>query len=547
MKNSQRPTLGVIMIVKDEEERLASILSDIEGIVDEIVVVDTGSHDKTVNIARSYGAKLGFFVWCNDFSAARNKSIELAESDYLFWLDADDRVNKENQRKILELKKNLRPEKDRGYLFRVINRVGEASNVIALQPRIFPNRKNIMFEGRIHEQILPCMKRCGIKIENREITIDHAGYHDKKTIENKARRNLEILLDELHQGRLDANHLFHISMSYYSLCEYEKCLEYMKRARQGHGNENWYKYSFIVIAECNARLNMTDNALQELRQAAQVFPESGILFYFLGTLCLQTGRIEEAISVLEKAGSLGVMIDTFPLPSDIQEKIPFYYGIAMEKAGNIGDAIKAYRASLQVNAHFIPAQKALGMALLQTGEVADAISSLEKVIEYSDKYDRSLWLCLARSYFFVGRFEDAHDLYLRSIQESPEDKDILSGLIQTCIEMNDIESLQSSLESFMIKLGIDHDSEINTAHDLAEVCIGIADRLLDQKDYVLAKRLVDSALRIDQTSTRAYLTLADISIESGNRTEGLAYLEEALSMGAPPELIVERMDKIGKK
>ena len=103
MKDPQRPTLGAIMIVKDEEERLASILSDIKGIVDEIVVVDTGSQDKTVSIARSYGAKVGFFTWCNDFSAARNKSIELAESDYLLWLDADDRVNTENQRKILDL------------------------------------------------------------------------------------------------------------------------------------------------------------------------------------------------------------------------------------------------------------------------------------------------------------------------------------------------------------------------------------------------------------------------------------------------------------
>lgn len=547
MKDSQRPTLGAIMIVKDEEERIASILSDIEGIVDEIVVVDTGSQDKTVEIARSYGAKVGFFAWCNDFSAARNKSIELAESDYLFWLDADDRVNTENQRKIPELKKDLRPGKDRGYLLRVINQVGEASSLIALQLRIFPNRKNIMFEGRIHEQILPSMERSGIKIENMEIIIDHAGYRDNKTIEDKARRNLEILLDELHEGRLDANHLFRIAMSYYSLNEYEKCLEYMKRARQDHGNENWYKYSFIVIAECNARLSMTENALQELRQAARVFPETGILFYFLGTLCLQTGRIEEAISALGKAVSLGVTIDTFPLPSDIQEMMPFYYGIAMEKAGKIGEAIKAYRASLRVNAQFIPAQKALGMALLQTGEVADAISFLEKVIECSDKYDRSLWLCLARGYYFVGRFKDAHDLYLRSFQELPEDKDVLSGLIQTCIEMNDIESLQSCLESFMIQLGIDHDREINTSYDLAEVCIGIADKLLDQKDYVLAKRLADSALRIDQTSFRAYLTLADISIESGNRTEGLAYLEEALSMGASPGLIIERMDKIGKK
>ena len=98
----------------------------------------------------------------------------------------------------------------------------------------------------------------------------------------------------------------------------------------------------------------------------------------------------------------------------------------------------------------------------------------------------------------------------------------------------------------MIQLGMDHDREINSLYDLAEVCIGLAERLLDQKDYVLAKRLADSALRLDQTCTMAYLVRADISIESGNSTEGIAYLEEALSRGISPRLIIERMDKIGE-
>jgi len=546
MKEPQRPTLGAVMIVKDEEDRLGNILSDLEGAVDEIVVVDTGSEDRTVGIAQSYGANVHFFAWDDDFSAARNRSIELATSDYLLWLDADDRIDDENRKKILEFKQHLCPEKDVGYLLRIVNRVDKGINTSTLQPRIFPNIHDIRFEGKIHEQILPCMERCGIRVENADIVIEHAGYHDNKAVEEKAWRNLKILLSEPDQENWGASHLFRIAMSCYSLCDYAKCLEYIIMARQHHVNESWHKYSFIVAAECYARLKTPGKALQELSLAVQKYPQSGLLYYSLGYLCFKMEKIDEAISALEGANNLGIEIEIFPIPSDLGERLPYHYGMALQKAGRGDDAVNAFRASLDVNPHYMPAIRALGMALLYSGDVPGAIFYLEKAAEHTDDYDRSLWLCLARGYYFVGRFNDAHNLYLRSVIEDPNDMDVLSGLIQTSIEVNDIKSMQSSFESLLLLFGMESEREIRTEVDLAEICVEIALRFFDQKDFLMAKRMADSALRIDGNCGRAYLVFTDIALESGNKKEGITCLEKALSTGVSQNLIVERMERIGK-
>ena len=119
MKNQ---TLGAVMIVKNEEERLGDILSDIRNVVDEICIVDTGSSDGTIALAESFGARIERFPWCNDFSAARNHSLACAKSDYLLWLDADDRIDEGSVKALLKLKTRLRPEKDRAYTLKILGR-----------------------------------------------------------------------------------------------------------------------------------------------------------------------------------------------------------------------------------------------------------------------------------------------------------------------------------------------------------------------------------------------------------------------------------------
>ena len=86
-------TLSLCMIVRDEEAVLARCLDSAQGIADEIVLVDTGSRDRTKEVAARYTDRIYDFPWRNDFSAARNYALSLARMDYCFWLDADDVIS----------------------------------------------------------------------------------------------------------------------------------------------------------------------------------------------------------------------------------------------------------------------------------------------------------------------------------------------------------------------------------------------------------------------------------------------------------------------
>ena len=100
---SPRPRLSACLIVRDNERTLPACLESIRPWVDELAVVDTGSVDSTPQIARQFGARLGFFPWVDDFSAARNASFDLAQGEWLFWMDSDDVLPPASGRRLRQL------------------------------------------------------------------------------------------------------------------------------------------------------------------------------------------------------------------------------------------------------------------------------------------------------------------------------------------------------------------------------------------------------------------------------------------------------------
>jgi len=101
------PTLSLAMIVKDEEKNLGKCLQSVQGCFDELIVIDTGSHDRTKEIAQSFGASIYDFEWIDDFSAARNFSFSKATCDYIMWLDADDILKPEDRKRLQDLRYKL--------------------------------------------------------------------------------------------------------------------------------------------------------------------------------------------------------------------------------------------------------------------------------------------------------------------------------------------------------------------------------------------------------------------------------------------------------
>lgn len=149
-------TFSLCMIVKNEEKVLARCLDSVADLMDEIIVVDTGSGDNTKKIAARYTDKIYDFVWTGNFSDARNYAFSKAGCDYIYSADADEILDEENRRKFLELKAALLPEVDIVQMkygnqleFGTIYNYDEE-----LRPKLFKRVRTFRWEEPIHENIV---------------------------------------------------------------------------------------------------------------------------------------------------------------------------------------------------------------------------------------------------------------------------------------------------------------------------------------------------------------------------------------------------------
>ncbi|MGH2937036.1 MAG: glycosyltransferase [Solirubrobacterales bacterium] len=204
--------LSLCMIVRDEEEMLPRSLATVTGAVDEIVVVDTGSRDRTVEIARSLGATVVEREWTGSFAEARNASIEAATGDWLLFLDADEILDPADAPLLREL--TGRTWREAFYLVET-NHTGELGDGTAVTHnalRLFRNRPEYRFEGRVHEQIAHNLPS-GLpeRIEPTQVRVDHYGYLGAvRDAKEKSRRNIELLRGQLAEA--GANPFFHFNL-----------------------------------------------------------------------------------------------------------------------------------------------------------------------------------------------------------------------------------------------------------------------------------------------------------------------------------------------
>ncbi|MGN0824252.1 MAG: glycosyltransferase [Candidatus Coproplasma sp.] len=193
------------MIVRDEELTLQRALESILPVADEIVVVDTGSTDKSVEIAKRFTQKVYSFEWCDDFSAARNYSFEKASCDYIMWLDADDVVTEENAKIISSL------VKDGGFdvaFLKYACAFDEGGNptFVFYRERIFRRSLGLRWEGAVHEAVTPIGK----------IIYSDACIFHKKQKSNSPMRNLRIYQNKIAKGgKLSAREKFYYGRELY--------------------------------------------------------------------------------------------------------------------------------------------------------------------------------------------------------------------------------------------------------------------------------------------------------------------------------------------
>ncbi len=188
------------MIVRDEQKNLPHCLASVRGVFDEIVVVDTGSVDRTREVAREHGAQVFEFAWIDDFAAARNAALGHATGDYAFWLDADDVIEPEQRETLRALLDGLRLGDEAAHVVQCAcdpGADGSGGETVVDHIRLFPLRPRIRWTYRVHEQIMPALRRAGIPARWTDLVVRHTGYVDVALRARKLERDTRILLEEL--------------------------------------------------------------------------------------------------------------------------------------------------------------------------------------------------------------------------------------------------------------------------------------------------------------------------------------------------------------
>ncbi|MDB6023464.1 MAG: glycosyl transferase group 1, partial [Pedosphaera sp.] len=193
-KTGNVPSLSVCLIARNEEKFLGQCLQSVRGLARQIVVVDTGSTDRTVEIAKSHGAEVFEFAWCDDFSAARNAALEHATGDWILVLDADEELMAEHRETILQ---EMKSAPVMGWRLPIIDE-GRETEGRSYVPRLFRNAPGLFFVGRIHEQIFSSLEvRCqewGLENRLGKTALLHHGYTKEVVASrDKIARNLRLL------------------------------------------------------------------------------------------------------------------------------------------------------------------------------------------------------------------------------------------------------------------------------------------------------------------------------------------------------------------
>lgn len=414
-------SLSLCMIVKNEEQNLGRCLESVKDIVDEIIIVDTGSTDNTIKIAEKYNAKIFHYKWDNSFANARNFSLSKASKDWILIMDADDELVSEDKEKLLNLinNKNI---KLNAFLGETLSYSGDSPdhNIYSnLNIRLIRNGKGYKFQGDIHEQIIP-----GIEDRNKEgiigisdIRFYHYRYLTKTVYEkNKRKRNMEIIKKELEKNPDNAFMLYNMGVECSAKGDYIEALKYLEKAYENFNPLSGFSPKLVLkMISCNAILKRYDECLKLIEEGLKHYPKCTDFEYHKANILFMQNKYSYAIEAAKKCISMG------DSPIFLREILGvgtyrpyFLLGNIYCAIGDLDGAFEAYEKSLKLNPK-------LNDALFKIAEIMASknISTNEikkKLESYIDNFDEERNLLFSNIFYKLNDFHTAYD-YIKKAEE----------------------------------------------------------------------------------------------------------------------------------
>jgi len=304
--------ISLCMIVRDEEQHIDRCLDSVRGIVDEIVVVDTGSRDRTVEICKAYGAIVRRLHWKGNFAEARNYGLEEASCPWILYLDADEELSGIDREEILKAKQAEEVQQAHLLSLRVVNYTGESPDedqvYVMEQYRMFRNGLGLRFKNRIHETLnVKDVLASPIRIAL-PATIYHYGYMDHETRRRqKFKRNMHILSQELARPDHDPWVEYHIASEYYRIGREGDALRYVNQSIISFLKNNHHPPSLIYKLKYEMMLNPehAKHALSSIDYAISLHSDYVDLQYYKGVLLYMNEKYAEGLETLDQCLAMG--------------------------------------------------------------------------------------------------------------------------------------------------------------------------------------------------------------------------------------------------
>lgn len=347
------------MIVKDEEQWLPQCLDSVQAAVDEIIIVDTGSSDRSVAIAKSYGAMVVHLAWSDDFAAARNAGLARASGDWILFLDADEALDQAAQEQIRSWTAVSGCD---GLFLNIHNYTGSGEQGATVNPvlRLFRNAPEHRFEGRIHEQIAAaiCRRNPEAAFHLTDMIIHHYGYQTAVVEhKDKVNRNLRLLEQAVKEEPEQPFHHYNLGVEYLRVGEAEQALKTFGVAKAGI-DPTITSYAHLLCKyeiRCLEHLNRWQEALEHIDAALELFPDYTDLIHHRGVCEDALGHVEKAEFWLREAVRVGAPPPMYHTEEGLGTYQTWYtLGRLLEGKADLEGAVDAYVEAVRAKSSLLP-------------------------------------------------------------------------------------------------------------------------------------------------------------------------------------------------
>jgi tetratricopeptide (TPR) repeat protein len=336
--------ISLCMIVKNEERFLAECLESVRDVVDEINIVDTGSTDRTVEIARSYGANIIFREWRNDFAWARNESIAMATRRWIIVLDADEELERDSRALLRALRTT--PADTTCVYVDIENLVDDQTGIATMSHRllrVFPNTPRLRFTHMIHESLVLDGGKSEMRGALSPLRILHKGYTTEILhARGKDLRNRPLVSKAYEENTEDLFAMFNYGNAAICAGNVEvgvACLERMLEIAPGI--KIYFPLAYVMLAQTYTQeLNDPDKALATVERGMLSFPHDAGLIFVRGQILARLGKTVEARELFHKALSMREYMQATAMTDDemFEWKIFAAMASSYEREQKYGDA-----------------------------------------------------------------------------------------------------------------------------------------------------------------------------------------------------------------